>query len=409
MKKTLFSKNGRRIFIVAGVRPDIIANLMALYSRNYKRTSVGSHLLEMGHTVEHVTVYGDADLYIVNPDIFKSDSLDTEFINKWAIGYSHESIMDCGNIYLFVENCTILEAKFLQHHPLYNGIELSTRYVEFDTSMTINNEYPDMVAEYLDVYDEVYSKAKEKYKDYPDKSVKAYSFDIARGFLPLSTLTSVGMSVTIKVIREILSHAFVTDLSAAPQLQKLANSITHLLGKAMPDVEWGRDLEKINDKERGIFTTGHLATHFRHLYIPDFRKPGPVKSVPEDIKLNTAFLSIYGILDYGSWRDLARHRTLHNLPFVYPDYGVEAHPWYSEMSGRDIRPAHNHVWKRRLAHLVPVEADVFTDKWAYIKNLRSGPAVHPTLRHFMGIDISDVKPYKPRAQHDIVEKTKVEY
>jgi len=27
----------------------------------------------------------------------------------------------------------------------------------------------------------------------------------------------------------------------------------------------------------------------------------------------------------------------------------------------------------------------------------------------MGIDISDVKPYKPRAQHDIVEKTKVEY
>jgi thymidylate synthase ThyX len=86
--------------------PEALAMLQAFYSRSAE--SIVSRVERLGKDLTSVKAA----------------------LNKFYIGYGHQSIGDCGTVTVFVENVSILAAKALQENPLYNGQECSTRYIE---------------------------------------------------------------------------------------------------------------------------------------------------------------------------------------------------------------------------------------------------------------------------------------
>ena len=53
-----------------------------------------------------------------------------KFMERFYVGYGHQSIADCGSTTLFIEGVSMLAAKAIQDWPLYAGQEGSTRYID---------------------------------------------------------------------------------------------------------------------------------------------------------------------------------------------------------------------------------------------------------------------------------------
>jgi thymidylate synthase ThyX len=87
--------------------PDIQAMLTAMYSRTY--TSILSRLPEK-----------EEDKQILR-----------EKLNKYYIGYGHKSVSQLGSTTIWLEGVSQLAAKVIENHPLFNGQESSTRYIDF--------------------------------------------------------------------------------------------------------------------------------------------------------------------------------------------------------------------------------------------------------------------------------------
>lgn len=100
------------IFIYDEFNPEDTAMMQALYSRSPK--SVAEH-------VEKVKKTGSG-----------------KFMEKFYVGYGHQSIADCGSTTIFIEQISILADKAIQDWPLYSGQETSTRYVDMSKQLIID-------------------------------------------------------------------------------------------------------------------------------------------------------------------------------------------------------------------------------------------------------------------------------
>jgi hypothetical protein len=112
---------------------------------------------------------------------------------KYFVQYNHESIGDCANLTICVENVPLPVAKLIQADPLYNGQESSTRYIDFNTRL---ENYP----EHKELYTKEVTRLTEKFisEGMTEKSARIKAFDIARGILPLGTLTQLSWCASLR-------------------------------------------------------------------------------------------------------------------------------------------------------------------------------------------------------------------
>ncbi len=430
-----------KTFIHDDLDPQTTAMLQALYSRSPK--SVTGHVLDI-----------------------KAKGA-SSFMEQFYVGYGHKSIGDCGTTTLFIEDVSMLAAKAIQDSRLYNGQEASTRYMDMSTRPFINPVGTPEGERIQEDWRMLYSSALELLvggieKAFPlqegedakiwKKTVKARAFDIARGLLPAGATTFVSWHTTLSHAHEHLSeldhHPLeeVSSLSAgvrAALRTKYPASFSHVTD---PEVESfcqrthfayataSIDLPTTFEVDTKLFDMGK-AQGMRHLWA---NRPGRAflaREVEAWGRIKFRFS-----LDFGSFRDLQRHRScLLQMPVLT---GRNFSPWYLaelrkyvsssvvedlidiiQVIQRRVESLTNSLLVRQYYTPMGYEVDttIHCDlrSAVYIAKLRSGQTVHPTLRkiaqqmaqwideNFEGIsgaDFGEDEWSLKRGTHDIVTK-----
>lgn len=394
--------------------PEALAMLQAFYSRSAE--SIVSRVERLGTNLTSVKAA----------------------LNRFYIGYGHQSIGDCGTITVFVENVSILAAKALQENPLYNGQECSTRYIELSGQVYkpshatgnwayaqrqineavlkgIRAEHPHDAPRTLD------PKAQEASHKAWQNATAARAFDIARGWITCGTLTNLSISLTMRKFNDfttsLMAHplAEVRDLALAlrTKLQEhYPSGIATLTDKDQAVIDWlktdgtGTDLKLGNwylvqgsdnenhdvdsaDDLSNISTTDldFINSRPRHAELPLFVN-------------GLSTVTMYGNIDYGTWRDMQRHRRNQGLPpAIKPKL---FYSWYLEQVKRYTSPDFyamveadtlnmmgelaNREWTPELQYdcplgtVVPYAYDMGLAQAIYFAELRSGNTVHAILR-----------------------------
>ncbi len=386
------------IFIYDEFNPEDSAMLQALYSRSPQ--SVTKH-------VEKVK-QGDSG----------------KFMETFYVGYGHASIADCGSTTIFIEGVSILGDKAIQDWQLYSGQETSTRYIDMGQQKIIDPinspESKKILQNWMDFYiqhqEEVQNYLKNKYPRKEDeqeivynKAIKARSFDIMRGFLPAGITTQLSWHTNL---RQAWDHLVLLRHHPLNEVQEIAKKILQQLQTKYahsftftPSEEQKNYREKtvkeytyFTPQETGEFkmtTTIKLEELKKYQEILDQR---PAKTNLPNFLGDLGTNTFNFILDYGSFRDIQRHRNgIYRMPLLTTTLGFNS--WYLEQLPEVLRSqAQELITKQQLAiknlatspeikqYYIAIGFNVacqFTFSLPasiYVTELRSNRTVHPSLR-----------------------------
>lgn len=391
--------------------PEAVAMLQAFYSRSSE--SIVSRIERLGTDLTSVKAA----------------------LKKFYVGYGHQSIGDCGTVTVFVENVSILAAKALQENPLYNGQECSTRYIELSgnaykpshdsrawqfTQRAVNQKVLEGVRkEHAYVAPENADEAaQERAHQTWLNATAARAFDIARGWIPTNTLTNLSISLTLRKFNE-----FTTSLMAHPleEVRDLAKALRTKLIEHYPS-----GIAPLGAKDQAVINWLRAGTEEKlgnwYLLQGSVNENCDVDSADDFSNMSTSDLefinsrprhadlpnfvnglgtvTIYGNIDYGTWRDMQRHRRNMGLPpAIKPRL---FHSWYLEQVKRycdydfyamvesDTFNMMGHLANREwtpelqydcpLGTVVPYAYDMGLAQAIYFAELRSGNTVHAILR-----------------------------
>ena len=351
-----------------------------------------------------------------------------KFMGSYYLGYGHKSIADCGSATVYIEGVSMLAAKAIQNNQLYNGQERSTRYIDFGAVPFINpllssgeterQEGDEILEGWRSLYREAYPAVQNQlFNEHPNegvsdavytRAVSARAFDICRGFLPAGCSTGLSWHSELSVFGEQLPKLKVHPLCEVREIAcAIELVLAHTFKNSFP-VKYSDALERYysgishemyhHDPACGVFNIADndLGQRFSE----------PIKKVrycplPEVYKEGHMLLCF--LLDYGSYRDLARHRSVfQRLPLLTKDIGI--HPWYLANLERVpmVRDAVIRMSEKTVCFLdrclgekvsaqyfIPmmyqVSCKVSGNLYAlgYITELRSSSKVHPTLVDLM--------------------------
>jgi thymidylate synthase ThyX len=415
-----------KVIIPSISNPETVAMLQALYSRSH--TSIEEHLKDLG---------------LDSTEASEKEKLLQEKMKKFYIGYGHESIGDCGTTTIFIEGVSIIAAKAIQNTPLYSGQESSTRFIEFSNQAEklksiLDHHYPDfeylddLIPRYYEFYQEVFKamrlkKAEMLGVNYETvdanlkRSINAWAFDVGRGFLPSGTPTQLSFHGSLRELRkhfmDLTKHPFDEIVCIAQTvLKKLyvlyPNSFkpddyltNHSLGETVPFIDsYVLELthQKIDhlivnnggNKDIKDTTSGLMKYHnesYIHGTIGVISRVGP------------------NALDYGSWRDLQRHRNGYCAPTIpcicssnqsslITNWYFDKLPphlqdkWLSiadELLSVFIDNNSNTDVCNVISYLLPLGSPIATvvaynaKQWDYIFDLRLRDTVHPSLIKYL--------------------------
>ncbi len=337
----------------------------------------------------------------------RTDGMDAEQVrkslHKYYIGYGHRSIGQCGNFVLFLEDVSIFAAKAIQNHPLYNGQETSTRYYDFSTRPMILPQSDDLFETYIrTLYTKLLAHAYEAYLDMAsvvgvvddvmERTCKAKAFDLARSVLTGGFTTKLSWSTNFEQAHD---HLETLVNSPVAELSKIGMNVADMLHEkypqATPEPEALINWWKASALKRTYFDdTFEMAQDFHLVGKPDglidrlefsygHSRECPLSEDALDImrsrkrgqNLPRSFTK-YGTfnfnfnIDYGSYRDLHRHRNgLVYFPSYYGELAM--HPWYMQeiaslgiaakdgVNGKTLMDSILHIY----SHLLPyVEENV---------------------------------------------------
>lgn len=375
-----------RIEIMNIVDPEATAMLQAFYSRS--PMPIRERLHELGAEWMLDPIKGDRNL----------DGLKSK-LAQFYVGYGHESIGELGEIVIFIEDVSIVAAKAVQHHPLYQGQEVSTRYVDFSKQGVLAG-YASQVKPWRDLYVNVLPEIRERvafqHQDVKDdkaftKTVNARAFDIARGLLPVAFLTSLAWKTNF---RNALHHCNRMRAHPLGEVRVLGELILTTLKDRYPSA-----FPDVKPLSQHVQLENSLWWNQQDTIVLDT----PI-SVEEHLAMNELrdgrYYTINGTLDYGSWRDLARHRNGY-MEWAQPSRltfnNAGKTNWYLEQMGSEIAhgvmdlawdyvPPENYaedVYLTPLMTPVNVVATWHISQLKYVMALRTGKTVHETLRRFM--------------------------
>jgi len=294
-----------------------------------------------------------------------------EFMSKYYLGYGHKSIADCGFVTVYFENISMLAAKALEDHDLFNGQESSTRYIDFSKREFINpikyfshglknhNKLlrdGDSVLEslrlfYLTSNEELVADLKTRFhresnqsEAVYEKAIQARAFDILRGWLPAGATTNVAVTMNLRNLEEHLSRLIFHPLTEVSQMawkgyeqlrERFPNSfrdIFNVLGQSFEASAWDEDLKNHFDWEYLSFHGGEVNSFYNPVELPgsvgseDIQvkyhmmsrdvdgfasiEPGPGRNpFPRHLFKAWNRITVEALIDFGSYRDIQRHRA----------------------------------------------------------------------------------------------------
>ncbi|MFA6416736.1 MAG: FAD-dependent thymidylate synthase [Patescibacteria group bacterium] len=386
------------IFIYDEFSPEDVAMMQALYSRSPK--SVTEH-------VEKVKQSGSG-----------------KFMATFYVGYGHASIADCGSTTIFIEDISIIGDKAIQDWQLYSGQETSTRYIDMGSRAIIDPIANAESKEILDNWMKFYNDNQERIQaylmtKYPrredenelvySKAIKARGFDIMRGFLPAGITTQLSWHTNL---RQAWDHLALLRHHPLAEVRDSANTI---LQKLKEKYEHSFSHQPTEEQETYREACVNQYAYFKPDQAIDFSCSSDIKlenlAAYQEILDNRPpktglpiFLGDLGlcnfkfILDFGSFRDIQRHRSgICRMPLLTTDLGFAN--WYLEQLPEDMRAEAIEliaVQKSKIdvlssspeikqyyiamgfnvdcAFSFPLPAAV------YVTELRSNKTVHPSLR-----------------------------
>lgn len=387
-----------KIFIYDEFTPEDNAMLQALYSRSPE--SVENH-------VEKVRKAGSG-----------------KFMEKFYVGYGHSSIADCGSSTLFIEGISILADKAVQDWPLYSGQETSTRYIDMSKQPIIDPintpESKEILDKWMEFYvsaqEEVKKDLKDKYPQKPDeedgmyeRAINARSFDILRGFLPAGITTQLSWHTNLRQAWDKLAWFRFHPLA---EVREIAEEM-HKKLKSKYEKSFSHEL--VAEQEEYREYVGKNYSYYQVEKPVDFRFDSGIDR--EELKkysdlINKRpmkvglphFLSELGnlrfdfILDYGSFRDIQRHRNgVCRMPLLTTELGFNS--WYLDQLPEKLRKKTRELIEKQKEKIDQLEAKAEIRQYytalgfnvacrvsyglpatLYVIELRSGNMVHPTLR-----------------------------
>lgn len=440
-----------KIFIHDEFDPESTAMLQALYSRSAE--SVEKH-------VEKVKETGSSN-----------------FMSSFYVGYGHASIGDCGFTTLFIEGLSIIATKAMQDNPLYSGQETSTRYIDFSKQAIIDPVNSKRSGKILQNWIDFYTQATEEVKEHLKKNfplqpgekegvwqraINARCFDILRGFLPAGVTTQMAWTTNLRQAHDKLSLLCHHPLK---EVRDIAEDCLHNLKDKYPS---SFNHKKYKDQENYLRESAfrssyplynpnespiHEFTYTSTIDNAELEKKDFIAIYDRPVKTNLPrHIGEYGTytcefeLDYGSFRDLQRHRNgFCPIPLLDAKQGF--HEWYltrlpeslnlsatnlllEQYREIEIMKEENNVSPEVLQYYYPLGAKVRCKvvydlpQMVYVTELRSGSTVHPTLRHIahkmhfalktehpslnLYTDLSEDKWSIKRGHQDIYEKEEKE-
>lgn len=403
-----------KIRIVDELNPEDVAMLQALYSRSAQ--SVDTH-------IEKVKATGSG-----------------KFMSQFYVGYGHKSIADCGSTTIFIEGVSLLAAKAIQDWPLYSGQETSTRYVDMGSAKIIDPINTPESRAILDCWmnfytrnlDRVFHTVKERHPIREgeawgtyEKAAKARVFDIMRGFLPAGITTQLSWHTNLRQASDHLAWLRVHPLA---EVRDIASSMRAELHQRYPSSGFSKTVAGV----AGIANNDPSHTAEQHAWMKQFAElmqayPGFEASKSGGVWLHGAppiahfaayralmaerprgcvlphFMSDLGqfhfdmTLDFGSFRDLQRHRNgVVRMPMLKTGWFEH---WYLQQLDEALRDEAKDLIteQQRAINALPC-SDVERQNYislgfqvgcsvtmglpalVYFMELRSQKTVHPTLR-----------------------------
>ncbi len=388
------------------------------------------------------------------------------FINNFYVGYGHKSIGDCGSTTAFIEGVSMLAAKAIQDNPLYSGQESSTRYVDFSRQQFINPTQTQNGNEILEMQREFYIAAQEQTKEHLkktylikdgendlvyQKAVNARTFDIVRCLLPAGASTNLAWHTNL---RQAADKMLFLRHHPLREVREISKGLEDALKKHHPnsfgqkrylETESYQDLmadeyfyHDSNSPKNPIVDFSKINVDEIKRYKELFDKRPAKTEIPKFLS-QIGTLSVEFQLDFGSFRDIQRHRAIsQRMPLLTADLGFNQ--WYVENLPETIRkklPKHLEKINQKIANLgvSKEEAQYFlpmgyntSNRFSgdlpatiYMVELRNSRFVHPTLQEVaqsiaaqikdkLNIKIySDDEPNRfdtKRGEHDILLKEK---
>lgn len=398
--------NGFNAIIIDGADPQTIAMLQAMYSR-------------------------DASSCMVHLETIKANG--SNILKLYYVKYGHKSIGDCAPISLCLEGVCILFAKAVQDSRLYNGQEVSTRYVNISEAPLVDPvgtpESASIQRRQVDFYTAGLPIMVEHLKlQYPytegsvatyTRAINARAFDVMRAFIPAGLTTKLSLQTNFRQ-----AYATFTRLKYHPDniISEQATKILKLLVETYPDGFSFAD--PADTSVEYLKYVGNTCTHVAPDTYQYFNPNNPDVTIESNIDMSELIkykklfdlrprgeelppmldslgtIKITGYLDYGSFRDLQRHRSaVIPMPLLTP-FSMFNEWYYAQMPGHLERRARELIseifgdvialtassvhkqYYLPLGTYVQVSLTCTVPSLAYILELRSGKTVHETLRHF---------------------------
>ena len=359
------------------------------------------------------------------------------FISSYYVGYNHKSIGDCGTTTLFIEGISMLAAKAIQDFALYSGQEASTRYIDFSGQPLFDPTLSIAGRQLLERQRDLYLRARqptvnllrklhprndeEDEKTY-DKAINARAFDITRCLLPAGETTNVAWHANLRQTADrilFLRHHPLLEVRKIGECLETAlkqhhpNSFGH---KRYDQTEAYQDVIAAHYLFHDPSSPSEPVVDFRRVdrdELEKFRKlfdvRPPKTELPKYLS-QIGNLSVRYSLDFGSFRDIQRHRAIsQRMPLLTTELGF--HQWYTDNLPEEIRdklPQHLDLINREIDRLniskesaqyfVPmgyITSNRFTGDipgTVYMIELRDTSLVHPTLQkvaHSIATQVSD--------------------
>lgn len=393
-------KNGGKVIVLdtgAIIGPESAAMLQALHSRS------------IGGLEGHLKILAEK-----GPE---------NFMSNFYVGYGHKSIGDCGTTSIFIEGVSMLAAKAIQDWPLYSGQESSTRYIDFQIQPFKNPIGTKEGEEILEDFRKFYIEAMEPMKSYIktrfpinegekettyNKAIAARAFDILRGFLPAGATTNLAWHTNLRQaadkIMTLRHHPLAEVRNTAEALEQalllsFPNSFGHKRyeGTENYNAFWMKQDYYYHNKNSPEFSVTQNSVEV-NLLSKEVLASRPEKTELPKYLAEAGNLRIEFTLDFGSFRDLQRHRSLiQRMPLLTTELGFEE--WYLNELTPEIKQKAEIFLKEKSQQInklgisqeekqyyVPMgykTANRLTGNLpalVYLAELRSGSTVHHTLR-----------------------------
>lgn len=418
------------IYVIDDQTPEDMAMLQALYSRS--PAGVMSHLEKL------------------------KSSGSGKFMSQYYVGYGHASIGDCGSTTIFIEQVSMFVAKAIQDTPLYSGQEASTRYLDFSkqeiydpyqnsVSTAVQNQWLAIYARTLDqLKNSLYTARPFDQTEYKNETVwknalNARAFDIARSLLPCGATTLLSWSTNLRQARD---HVRRLKHHPLAEIRNIAGQIFDQLKLKYPNSFRGDEMTshdtrddyadyfseknnfvspsdlikryRVTDAEHAALKSGEMivrrdaldAEGAREFDGDTLKRRASGAELPRRLSAYGNY-NILALIDFGSFRDLQRHRNgLCQIPVIDARYGL--HHWYQSQFKSLLSDVDYKMLQQDIAEQINsiqsfgakgINANAITDQYfypmgmqvlahlsysipqmAYVGELRSLKTVHGSLR-----------------------------